>query len=603
MADPQPQAVAADDDADLRPIDLSVAWRLLPYLRPHLRLLAAGLAAMLAVTGLGLLGPLLLGRAVDAITARDPDGLWRATGLLGLVGLGLYLARWAQGWLLALLGQRVLYDLRVRLFSHLERQALAFFQRWPVGRLITRVTGDVEALAELFSVGMVTMLSDVVTILGVSVVVLVIDWRLALWGLSALPFLFALVLVMRRPIRAASRQVRRRVAELAAFTHERIQGARVVRACGAEDEDLGRFGAINASAVAAYEHRTFLDAVHNPGVYAISAVALGLVLWRGGDAALAGRITPGELIALLSYLNWLYMPIRDLASKYTLLQQAAASSERIFELLDHAPEVQDPPDPLPLPSPLRGELELREVSFSYAAAGGARALDRVTLRVRAGETLAVVGPTGSGKSTLASLVLRLWDPQEGQVLLDGVDLRRLAQRELRGRMALVLQDVFLFAGTIEENISLGAPGATREAVERAARAVAAHEPIERLGGYGAPVGERGAGLSQGERQLISFARALVRDPAVLVLDEATASIDPETEARLQAGVRALTAGRTSLVIAHRLATVEAADRIVVLEQGRIVEEGTHRQLLGRGGLYSRWIALQSAAAAAGSHVE
>ncbi len=592
------QAVAADDDADLAPIDLQVAWRLLPFMRPHLRLALLGLGLMFVVTAVGLLGPKLLGATIDAIDQRDGPGALRRAGLLGAAFVALYLGRFAQGWLLSVLGQRILYDLRTTLYTHLERQALSFFQRWPVGRLVTRVTGDVEALAELFSVGMITILSDVVTIVGVAAVLLWTDVELALLGLSALPPLGALVLVMRRPIRAANRQVRRRVAEIAAFSHERVQGMRVVRAFAGEAEDLGRFADVNRAAVDAYNRRTHLDAVHNPGVYAITACAVALVLWRGGEAALTGRISAGTLLEVIAYLNWLYMPIRDLASKYTLLQQAAASSERIFELLDHAPEVADPAAPAALPEPARGEVELRQVSFSYTAPAAPlepdarRALDRVSVRVAPGETVAVVGATGAGKSTLGSLLLRLWDPQEGQVLLDGVDVRALAQRDVRARVALVLQDVFLFAGTIEENISLGAPGVDRAAVERAARAVAAHEVIERLGGYDAVLGERAATLSQGERQLIAFARALVRDPAVLILDEATASIDPETEARLQAGVRALIQGRTAIVIAHRLATIQSAHRILVLHHGKLEEEGTHEELLRHGGLYARLVELQ-----------
>lgn len=589
--------LAADDDADLRPVDVSVAWRLLPFVRPHARLLALGLLVMLVGTAFGLATPKLMGAIVDAIERRDAETITRAASLLAVIYLALYLTRWAQGYALTVLGQRILLDLRARLYAHLERQALAFFQRWPVGRLVTRVTGDVEALAELFSSGLVTILSDVVTIAGVGLVLFTVDTELALLGLSALVPLTVIVFAMRQPIRAANRAVRRRVAEVAAFSHERVQGARVVRAFAGEAEDLARFDGVNASAIEAYNRRTHLDGLYNPGVAAVTSLAVALVLWRGGEAALAQRITPGVLIEVIAYLAWLYAPIRDLAAKYTLLQQAAASAERIFELFDTTPEVDDPPAPVALPAPLRGEVELRAVSFAYGLAPGAplgaarRALDRVSLRVKAGETVAVVGATGAGKSTLGSLVLRLWDPQEGQVLLDGVDVRTVRQADLRARVALVLQDVFLFAGTIEENIALGAP-VDRAAVERAARAVAAHDVIERLGGYEAVLGERAATLSQGERQLVAFARALVRDPAVLILDEATASIDPETEARLQAGVRALCAGRTAIVIAHRLATIQSADRIVVMHHGAVHEEGTHEALLARGGLYARLVELQ-----------
>ena len=371
---------------------------------------------------------------------------------------------------------------------------------------------------------------------------------------------------------------------------------RVIRAFAAEDEDLGRFDEVNRRVLASYQRSIHLDGLFNPGVFGASSFAIAALLWVGGVDLHDHRIDAAKLFSFIAYVQWFYMPIRDIAEKYTLIQKAMASSERIVELLEVTDAV---PDPAPgaevaIPSPLRGDVALERVTFRYVE-GAPLALDDVSLHVGPGETLAIVGATGAGKSTIANLVSRFWDPDTGVVRLDGIDVRTLKKRELRQRVALVLQDVFLFAGTIEENVALK-PGPLspeeRKRIEAAARAVAAHEVIERLGGYTAVVEERGATLSQGERQLISFARALAQSPSVLLLDEATASLDPETEARLQAGVRALTAGRTAIVIAHRLATVREATRIAVLHQGKVKELGSHDELVRQGGLYARLVELQ-----------
>ncbi|MBI3724980.1 ABC transporter ATP-binding protein [bacterium] len=594
--------IAADDEADTRPVDLRVARMFLPYMRPYVGLAAFSLSLVLTRTSIGLLGPLFQGLAVGSAAAHEGQRVLLFAGGLVLVCVLLFFFGWAQSYQLTKLGQSVLFDIRRDLFRHVESRAPAFFQTWPVGRLISRVANDVEQIAELFSTGMAMIVGDVITIVGVLGVLLAWDTKLALAGLAALPLIVAIALAFRKPVRKAHRENRRRMAKLAAFLNERITGIRVVRAFAAEREDLGRFGAVNDEVFAGYRRSIHLDGLFNPGIFAASSLGTAGLLWIGGIDVSDGRVEPGKLFAFLMYVQWLYQPIRDLTEKYTLIQRAMASSERIVELLSIEDTVPDPrpADALALPArrtASRGmRIELDRVTFSYVS-GAPPALEDVSLTVEPGETLAIVGATGAGKSTIANLVARFWDPEKGTVRLEGIDLRRLGKKTIRENVALVLQDVFLFAGTIEENIALR-PVLTREdraRVEAAARAVAAHEVIERLGGYGATVEERGATLSQGERQLISFARARAPDPSVLVLDEATASLDPETEARLQAGVRALTAGRTAIVIAHRLATVREATRIAVLHKGKLRELGHHDELVRAGGIYAKLVELQMGA--------
>lgn len=589
--------LAADDEADLRPVDLSVLYKLLPYVKPYRGIFFSALGLVLIRTLAGLAGPKLQGWVLDAVRLGDKDAAQRwAVGLIVAQTL-LFLVSWVMGYQLLKLGQWILYDLRHDLFNHVERRSPSFFQRWPVGRLVSRVANDVEALSELFSTGLVTIVGDVATVLGVTIVLLLTDWRLAIVGLSALPLLIAIAWGFRTPVRKSHRENRRRLARLAAFLNERITGARVVRAFAAEQEDRRRFEPVNQRVLQGYRYSIHLDGIFNPGIYAASSLAVAGLLWKGGLDLESHRITPGDLFAFLGFVTWLYAPIRDIAEKYTLIQKAMASSERIVELLGVPDDVPDPAEPVTLPAKIEGRLELDRVVFTYVK-GAAPALDDVTLVVNPGETLAIVGATGAGKSTIANLVARFWDPESGAVRLDGIDVKNLRKRDLRRHVALVLQDVFLFAGTIEENIALLpsplAP-ADRARVEAAARAVAAHEIIERLGGYGAGVEERGATLSQGERQLISFARALAQNPSVLLLDEATSSLDPDTEARLQAGVKALTRGRTAIVIAHRLATVREATKIAVLHKGKLRELGAHDELVKQDGLYARLVELQMGA--------
>jgi ATP-binding cassette, subfamily B, multidrug efflux pump len=598
--------------------DARLMRRLLAYLRPY-RGLALGALGLMVVSSVGqLFGPVATAVAFDLYLAPATGASGRRSGVsehvaAWLDGLGLhptpiqgltwiavawvavlaltFVALWSQGYLLQTMGQRVLADLREDVFARLQRLDLAFFDRTPVGRLVTRVTTDIDSLNELFTAGIVSIVGDVLLLVGIALVLFALDWRLALAAFAILPLLFALTLWFKTRARRSFREVRVEVARLAAFLQEHVTGMPVIQLFGRERRAFEEFREINHAHRDANVRGIFYYAVYFPGVELLTALGLALILAAGGSRAVGGTLSVGALVAFLQYAQRFYQPLADLSEKYNIFQQAMASSERIFQLLDTPAAVASAPG-AHAPATVRGALEFDGVDFEYVA--GEPVLSDVSFRVEPGEMVAVVGATGAGKSTLANLLLRFYDVTSGAIRVDGVDVREWDLRLLRRSVGLVLQDVFLFAGTVAENLRLGEAAFGDDRLRAAARETEALGFIEKLpGGLAAPVRERGAGLSVGQKQLLAFARALVFDPPVLVLDEATASIDTETERRIQAALERLLAGRTSLVIAHRLSTIQRADRILVLHHGRLVEQGSHRELLARGGLYRRLHELQS----------
>ena len=586
-------ATKAEDELDDKPYDVRLMRRLLSYLRPYRARVAVAVVLLFAAAALELVGPYLVKVALDsAVPTRD-------LGLLGtLVGIYVgalvlaFLAEYAQTLLTTWLGQRIMYDLRMEVFAHLQRLSLRYFDRNPVGRLMTRVTNDVEALNEAFSSGIVTVFGDVFTLVFILAAMLRLDWRLALVTFAVLPFVAAAAFLFRGLIRRAYRDIRVRLARINAFLQEHVSGVRVVQLFGREPRVNERFAEINRDHLEANLRSITYYALFFPVIEVLTAVALAVILWYGGGQTLQGEVTVGVVAAFLQYTRRFFRPIQDLSEKYNLLQGAMAASERIFELLDTEPEVRDPDQPLRLPTPGRGEIEFRDVWFRYGP-DDEWVLRGVSFRAAPGERVAIVGATGAGKSTIINLLMRFYEPQRGQVLMDGVPIDRVRVDELRARISLVLQDVFLFSEDVRRNIRLGEERITDEQVRAAARRVGAERFIERLpGGYGQALGERGTSLSVGERQLVSFARALAFEPLVLVLDEATSSVDSELEAQIDEALVELMRGRTSLVIAHRLSTVQGADQILVLHHGEVRERGTHAELLRRGGLYARLYELQ-----------
>lgn len=587
-----------EEEALGKAYDARLMRRLLGYLRPYRWKVVAAVLVLVAASLLQVVGPWLTQRAIDeAIPAGDVRMLGVLAGIYLGATLASFLLEYAQTLLTTWLGQRVMFDLRGEIFAQLQRLDLRFYDRNPVGRLMTRLTSDVETLNELFSSGVVSVFGDVFTLVFILCAMLWMDWELALVSFAVLPLVGITVALFRRRIREAYRDIRVRLARMNAWLHERITGIRVVQLFNREAADARELDRINQDYLQAHLRSITYYALFFPVIEFFTAVALALILWYGGVSVLAGGTTVGVVAAFLQYARRFFRPIQDLSEKYNLLQGAMASSERIFQLLDREPEIRDPEDPLPLPHPVRGEIEFRDVWFAYGDREDGEpdwVLEGVSFRAAPGESLAVVGHTGAGKSTLINLLLRFYDPQRGEILLDGVPIRRLRMADLRGVIALVLQDVFLFSRDVAFNIRLGEGEIPDEAVRAAAAEVGADRVIERLeGGYAQVLGERGANLSVGERQLISFARALAFDPRILVLDEATSSVDSEIEARIQEATDRLMEGRTSLIIAHRLSTIRNASRILVLHQGRLVEEGTHDELLGsEGGMYARLHELQ-----------
>ncbi len=558
---------------------------LLVLLRPYRARTVLMFGSLILGTAAALAPPPLAKLAIDdGIIPGDLSTLTIVVIAFLVSALVYWGATYVQTYLVGWIGQRVLQDLRIQLFAHLQTLSVAFYSRRQAGVIISRLTNDVQALDQLVSDGVVTLFGATLTLVGTAVILLVLDAELALLTFLVFPLLALGSLAFRIVSANAYRATREKVAAITAYLQESLSGIRVVRTFAQEERHLKRFAQLNDDNYDANMKTVYLNASYFPAVELMSALATAGILLYGGLQAVNGEVTIGVLVAFIAALNNFFDPIQSLSQLYTTYQAGMAALDKIFELLDEEPELRDRPDAIELDR-LRGGIDFEHVTFSY---GSGDALCDVDLHVPPGQTVALVGATGAGKSTFAKLVARFYDPNEGRVLVDGHDLRDVAAHSLRSQMGIVPQEAFLFSGTIGENIAFGRPDATAEDVEAAARAVHAHDFISALEhGYDTQIGERGVQLSAGQRQLAAFARALIADPRILVLDEATANVDIHTEGLIEAGLRRLLAGRTAIVIAHRLSTIRTAGRIVVFDHGRIVEQGTHDELLAVEGAYWR----------------
>jgi ATP-binding cassette, subfamily B, multidrug efflux pump len=582
-----------EEEAIGKTYDLQVGRRLLKYLRPYLRLLIPALVLTLMLNLLGILQPKFTQYAIDwYILPRKTDGLMLLVGLFFGVQLLRLIFSYLQTVLLNTVGQYVMFDIRRQLYDKLQHQEVAYYDRNPVGRIMTRLTNDVDSLNELFTAGVTDVLGDVVMIIAIIGVMLWMDVRLTLVTLLTVPMLFAATTWFRRGARRGYDLVRTRIARINAFLQEHFAGAQTVQIFNAETKSVHRFDVINDDYRKANIDTIFFYAVFFPLVDFIGAVGIALVIWFGGYRVMHGALSLGALVAFIQYSGFLFQPIRDISDKYNVLQAAVVASHRIFKTLDLPIAIQTPERSLKS-GRAQGYIEFQNVWFAYKDEDWV--LKDVSFAIRPGQSVALVGHTGSGKTTITNLLMRFYDIQRGRILLDGVDLREWDLQTLRENFAVVLQDVFLFSGTVESNIRLGRDSISDERVTWAAGEVHANKFIERLkNGYQAEVRERGAGLSVGQKQLISFARALAFDPALLILDEATSSIDTETEQLIQRAIERVMRDRTSIVVAHRLSTVQRADQIIVLHHGEIREQGTHQELLAQRGLYWMLYRLQYA---------
>ena len=589
-----------DDEILGRAYDSRLMSRVWGFTRPHTRLVLCSLVVFPMVALLELVPPYLVKHAIDDhILRHDGPGLARLAALFLLVLIGLYALRAAQAYLTQLTGQRVMYGLRNALFGHLQHLDARFFDKNPVGRLMTRILNDVEAINELFTSGAVSILGDVLTLTGVVVIMLGMNWKLACVTFALVPLLALTAGYFRVRARESYRMVRTRLARLNAFLQESLQGMSVIQLFARERGERAIFAGFNAELRRAQFRSTFYDASFYATVEALGSAAVGLLLWYGGGEVVRGALTFGGLVAFLEYTNRFFLPIRDLGAKYTVMQAAVVASERIFGLLDTEPgirpRIRDVARAAPRPARAATgapAVEFRNVWFAYA--DEAWVLRDCSFRVGHGEHVALVGPTGEGKTTIARLMTRAYEVGRGQVLVEGVDVREWDPRELRRHVGLIPQEVFLFSGTVEANLRLGRDGAvTAAAVEAALTAANAARLVHSLPrGLGEELRERGANLSQGERQLLAIARAVIYNPSILAFDEATSSVDPASEALIREGLRRLIQGRTSVIIAHRVSTIQRADCILVLHKGQVKESGRHADLLAQGGIYARLHELQ-----------
>ena len=590
------EAPAPAPRAETAPIPRRKLRRLVPYFRPYRGRALLTAILMLIVTASGLAIPALAQYGIDhGISAGDRAVLVLAVVLFLVAGLVGWLAGYYQSYLSSWVGERVLLDLRTETFRHIMRLELGYHERTPTGRTVSRLTSDIEALDQLVTDGVTSLVVNGLTFIGVVGILFAYDAQLALLTFVIFPVLAIGTALFRIYSTRAYRRTRERVAEVLATLQETLSGIRVVQGFGRQEPTERVFRAVNDEYREANMATVRLSGVYFPGVELLAGIGTAIILYFGSTRVLDQDMSVGVMVAFVGYLSSFFDPIQQLSQLYNTFQSAMAALEKIFGVLDTEPELRDPPDCLPLP-PVEGRVELRGVSFGYGAQDVVHGVD---LRIEPGETVALVGSTGAGKSTLAKLIARFYDPREGQVLIDGHDLRDVSIRSLRDQLAIVPQEGHLFAGTIAENLAFGRPEASDAELRAAADAIGATGFIEALpDGIDTRINERGSGLSAGQRQLISFARALVADPRLLILDEATSSVDLRAEQRIDEALRTLLAGRTAIVIAHRLSTIRDADRIVVLEGGRIVEQGSHDELLRAGGRYAELYGDWEAAAAA-----
>ena len=604
-----PATQTHDDDILGKAYDSKLMRRLLVYTRPYRSLMYGAFVLLCFEGALQVVGPLLTRRVIDvAVPAHDMRIVVVSTVLFFLALLAEFALSYTQTWFTSLLGQRVMRDIRMQIFDHLQRLSVAFFDRNPAGRLITRVTSDVETLNELFTAGVVSGLGDLFTLVAISVAMLIMDWRLALASFAVIPFVVLVSGLFRKGVRNTYREIRVRLARINSFLQERLTGMRIVQLFGQEKREAERFDELNRSHLDAHLKSITVYALYFPAIELLTSIALAILIVAGASRVHANALSVGTVAAFLQLVRRFFQPLQDLSEKYNILQTAMASSERIFTLLDTTPSVPDNVEPAGVLTRRPGvEVVFDDVWFAYDLAHLARqkqgappesvpvewVLKGVSFTARPGETLALVGHTGAGKTTIVNLLMRFYDPQRGRITINGVDIRTIPLQELRALIGYVQQDIFLFAGDITTNIRLSNP-LTDEEVASAAAEVGADRIIRGFPqGYGQILGERGASISVGERQLLSFARAIAANAPLLLLDEATSAVDSEIEAEIHAALSILVAGRTTIAVAHRLSTIANANMILVLHHGEVVERGTHRELVERGGLYGTLWRLQA----------
>jgi len=581
-----------EEEALGKAYDARLMRRLLTYLWPYRQTVAVALVAIIGHSALQLAQPYLTKLAIDSyIATGDLAGLNQIALVFLFVLLGAFVLEYVRTYTLQMTGQKIMFDLRMQVYGHLQKLDVRFFDRNPVGRLMTRVTTDVDVLNELFASGVVAIFGDVFMLIGIMAVLLSMDWRLALVAFSVLPLIVIVTQWFRRHVRETYRTVRIWIARINAYLQEHITGMATVQVFQREKRSFDAFDGINRTHRDANVASIFFYAVFYPAIEIVGALAASLIIWFGGGWVLDESLTLGVLVAFLLYAQRFFRPISDMSEKFNILQSAMASSERIFSLLDTPVKTQSPTKPTPRPAPAKGRIEFDGVWFAYGDDN--YVLRDVSFVVEPGERIGIVGATGAGKTTIINLLMRFYDVSRGRILVDGIDVRELSLSDLRGLSSLVLQDAHLFAGSIAANVRLGDQTITDAEIHAAITSVHAKPFIDQLpAGLASPVAERGATLSVGQKQLLTFARALVYEPRVLVLDEATSSVDTETEVLIQDALRVLMKGRTTIAIAHRLSTIQDMDRILVLHKGQLREAGTHQELLARRGIYYKLYQLQ-----------